>query len=964
MKKGRYSLSIHITSLFLVLTTLIGVILIAISYRYSQDLLANSVNELSHENSQKLESAFRQKAAALFTTLDFIALSPVIENKKPPAKNKRWLATIDLVFKRNPSLAALFYAKPSGEMILMRPLRSDTERKHFAAPNNASLLLTRSQVPKGKKLGLGEQFFFDANFKRIGYKKSNDSQYDPRTRPWYANSKPDGEIHLTEPYPFYYLNTNGITLSKRSTNGKIVVGADFTLSALSKQIAIIGYSPRSKVALFDKSFQLLAHHQLAVDLSHSPSQIEASLEQSIFKPVLNRNSRQSLYEHVRRDGIEWSVSLTPVKLGNNVRLLLAEATPQEDLLTNLLMMRNNQVTVALSILALYCIVVWVVANRIAAPLQTLVKFTDNIARFDFQKTRYPRSRIKEVADLTSSIELMEHTLHDLLRLLRETASNQDFSLLAKTIARQSYLVTKAETIMLYSYDTQDKLFSVAANHSVIPFKIDINELLSSTAWSTAELSQGEVIHFHKTDNALSPYSDILYNSDLYLFPLLNKQGQLVGVLTLGYERAISDVQQDKHAFLKELLSFAEIAKENIDQMQQQKQMLKAFIELIASAIDTKSPYTGSHCQRIPELTKMLTQATQDDDLHFPQFGMSSQQWETLHLASWLHDCGKVTTPEYVIDKATKLETIYDRIHEIRMRFELIKMQEQRNYWKAIAEGADKDQLDDELVSKLQQLDDEFVFIAECNMGDKPMTDEDISKLEQISERTWTRTLDDQIGISWIEKARAGETSSLPSQERLLDDKTTHQVPWPQDMAPQDLWNEEFTLKPGEVKYDRGELYNLSVRRGTLNAEERFIINDHIIQTITMLKLLPYPEHLKNVPEIAGSHHERVDGKGYPRGLTGEQLSIPARIMAIADVFEALTSNDRPYKKAKSLTESIEIMTHMATSGHIDPKLYLIFLEQEVDQDYAEMFLDPEQMSEIDREGHIHKVKEYIKKKWS
>lgn len=434
---------------------------------------------------------------------------------------------------------------------------------------------------------------------------------------------------------------------------------------------------------------------------------------------------------------------------------------------------------------------------------------------------------------------------------------------------------------------------------------------------------------------------------------------LVGVLILGYERAASSEQLDKHDFLKELLSFAEMAKENIDQMQQQKQMLKAFIELIASAIDAKSPYTGSHCQRIPELTKLMTEAAQKDDNYFPQFGLSSQQWESLWIASWLHDCGKVTTPEYVIDKATKLETIYDRIHEIRMRYELLKKQAEVDFWQGLAEGEDKQVLSDQLKSAHQALNDEFTFIAQCNLGQEAMSEEDLARLRKISQRTWKRTIDDQLGVSRLEKQRAGHQSTLPVNESVLADKMVHRIPWPTGSSPQDNWSQKFILTPGEVKFNRGELHNLSVQRGTLTEEERFIINDHIIQTITMLNHLPYPEYLKNVPEMAGGHHERMDGKGYPKGLNEDELSIPARIMAIADVFEALTSSDRPYKEAKTLEESINIMTKMATSGHIDPKLYILFLEKEIDKTYAKMFLSADQITEVDRESHIQSVKAYI-----
>ncbi len=778
-------------------------------------------------------------------------------------------------------------------------------------------------------------------------------------RPWYTNAETDGSIRLTEPYMFYFLKTYGITLSKRSYNNKSVVGADFTLQALSDQVGEIGYSGNSKLILFDRKFQVLAHHQVNINDGDSYEQVLETLKNNVFHSILDQKSLEPLYELETYNGEQWSVTLTPVKLNKNVHLLLAEATPRSDLLANLLLLRNKQVSVALSMLAIYCVVVWFIASRIAQPLKSLVKSTSNIARFDFRKTRYPKSRIKEVADLTNSIELMEHTLHDLLTLLRETASNQDFDLLAKTITRQSFLVTKAETIVLYTYKKEEDKFTVSANHAIIPFKIDLNKLLKGTAWLSNTLKNGQVIHLPANDNTLTPFKDVLYNSDIYLFPLLNREGLLVGVLTLGYERKASPEQLEKHDFLKELLSFAEIAKENIDQMQQQKQMLKAFIELIASAIDAKSPYTGSHCQRIPELTKMITQAAQDDDNYFPQFGLSNQQWEGLWIASWLHDCGKVTTPEYVIDKATKLETIYDRIHEVRMRFELLKKQAEADYWQGVSEGEDKQQLSDKLKSVHQILDDEFAFIAKCNLGQEQMDPEDIERLRQISERTWKRTIDDQLGVSRLEKERAGLKANLPATESVLADKMVHRIPWPAGSSPQDNWRQKFILTPGEVKYNRGELHNLSVTRGTLTEEERFIINDHIIQTISMLDLLPYPEYLKNVPEMAGGHHERMDGKGYPQGLNEDELSIPARIMAIADVFEALTSSDRPYKDAKTLDESIGIMTKMATTGHIDPKLYILFLEKEIDKTYAKMFLSNDQIVEIDRDKHIQAVKSYI-----
>lgn len=953
MRKQRYSLSIHIISLFLCLTALVGTILIVISYQHAQQLLTGSAQELSRENSRKLESTFQVKTGPVLTTLDFMAMNEAIEDHATPTKHANFWSSLKLIFDRNPGVVALYYANDSGDFTLARALRNEADKVRFNAPKDASLMINTTNIE-----GQNRFFFLDGKLHHVGYTQSQDNNFDPRVRPWFQKANGDGQIRLTDPYFFYFLKTSGVTLSRRAADGNSVVGADFTLTSLSKQISDMGYSDNTQLILFDHKFNSLAHHNTG---HTNPLEYDkVNLDDTVFSSVINRISSQIIYETPEFNNKLWSVTLTPVQLNSSTRLLLAEATPQQDLLAPLLSLRDKQVTVALAMLSVSFILVWLVAQRLAQPLHALMEQTGNIARFDFKKTRYSRSMITEVANLTNSIELMEHTLYDLLRLLRETASNQDFSVLAKTIAHQSFLVTRGETIVLYVKEDIQADFNCAANHAIIPFKIDINTLVNSIAWVKTELNKGEIVHLNRDDTNLAKFRDQLYNSDIYLFPLHSRDKQLVGILLLGYERAITPEQSDKHAFLKELLSFGEIAKENIDRMEQQKEMLNAFVELIASAIDTKSPYTGSHCQRVPELTKMLVTAANSDESYFPFFSMSKDQWEALHLASWLHDCGKVTTPEYVIDKATKLETIYDRIHEVRMRFELLKAQAETEYWKAISQGGDPDKLKQELDIKHQQLDDDFAFIGQCNLGGESMSDEALERLERISQVTWTRTLDDQIGVSWIEQQRAGSKVPLPTQETLLSDKKVHQIDWPAVKNTQDPWQEELVLKPGQLKYNRGELYNLSIYRGTLNDEERFIINDHIIQTITMLKRLPYPQHLKEVPEYAGGHHERVDGKGYPRGLNEEQLSIPARVMAIADVFEALTSSDRPYKKAKTLAASIEIMTKMATTGHIDAKLYLIFLEKEIDQTYAKQFLSLDQQVEFDRAVHIKRVKTFLR----
>ncbi|HFQ5290012.1 TPA: HD domain-containing phosphohydrolase [Vibrio vulnificus] len=956
MKKQRYPLSIHITSLFLVLTTVVGIVLITISYNHSQTLLTKSAEGLSNEHAHKLESAFQTSVGPILTTLDFMAVSAFLDEYNNENKLKPWLSALAHIFEENPNLVALYHASESGTFTQYRMLNSPTIRQSFSAPANTFFLINNTHVD-----GTNEFIFLDNQFERIDYKKTNDNKFDPRVRPWFISAEMDGEIRLTEPYFFYFLKTNGVTLSRRSVNGQYVVGADFTLATLSNQLEQLAYSDRTRLALLDKEGRLLAQHQVGIDIQADVSEQQQALKTSIFASLLAKvGYPTTLFETATFNGLDWSITMTPVFLTDKVQLSLAEASPTDEILADLLSMRDKQVLTAILLLAVCFCVVWLVANRLSKPLINLVYLTDNIARFNFKKTRYPQSMIKEVSNLTSSIELMEHTLHDLLRLLRDTAGNQEFEVLAKTIAHQAYLVTKAETILLYIQSEEEKKLILAANHAIIPFKVDINDFVNETPWLMAQLKEGDTIHLDRTTNALKRHQDTIFNSDIFLFPLLNREKQLVGIVTVGYERPPSETQLAKHAFLRELLSFAEIAKDNIDQMQQQKEMLNAFIELIASAIDTKSPYTGGHCQRVPQLVTWLTEVVEKDNKYFPSFKVNAKQWEEIRLAAWMHDCGKVTTPEYVVDKATKLETIYDRIHEVRMRFELLKLQGEVDYWRARSQGEDPDAAKAHLTMLHRQLDDEFAFVARCNAGGESMAEADIEKLNTIAQRQWKRTLDDQLGVSWIEQQRHRNKPELPVMEPLLADKDVHKVPWEAGFHPSQHWQQAYVLKPGEYKYDRGELHNLTVRYGTLTDEERFIINDHIIQTQIMLNHLPYPEHLKNIPEIAGGHHERMDGKGYPLGLHEEELSVPARIMAIADVFEALTSADRPYKKGKTLAESLEIMTNMATSGHIDPKIYLLFLIQKVDQKYASAFVNRSQLSEIDRESHIERVKNYMR----
>ena len=317
------------------------------------------------------------------------------------------------------------------------------------------------------------------------------------------------------------------------------------------------------------------------------------------------------------------------------------------------------------------------------------------------------------------------------------------------------------------------------------------------------------------------------------------------------------------------------------------------------------------------------------------------------IAAWLHDCGKITTPEHIVDKGTKLEANYNRINEIRTRFEVLWRDAEIQYLKTILSGElTKEEARDIFYEKKRKLTDDFEFIAQANIGGEFMSDEKVERIKQIAQQTWLRHFDDRLGLSPFEELNKKENSAnLPVVEKLLADKPEHII--------HRIRPVEFDPKHGikmqvpEHQYNMGEVYNLSISRGTLTAEDRYKINEHMISGIKMLEALPFPPELRNVPRYASTHHETLKGSGYPRKLSAEDLSVPERILVIADIFEALTAADRPYKKAKPVSVAVDIMYKMALDEHLDMELFQLFLESGVYLEYANTFLPSKQVDHVD-----------------
>ncbi len=329
------------------------------------------------------------------------------------------------------------------------------------------------------------------------------------------------------------------------------------------------------------------------------------------------------------------------------------------------------------------------------------------------------------------------------------------------------------------------------------------------------------------------------------------------------------------------------------------------------------------------------------------------------LAAWLHSFGKITTPEYLVDKRTKLEMLYNRIHEIRMRFEVLWRDAEIVFWQQTVQRPENREMNEEALKVKQlQLKDDFAFVAQCNIGTEFMDQNTNERLKRLAKITWERHFDDQLGLSPVElDQQTAATTTLPVTEQLLADKAEHIIPRNQKAA-EDAWAGENLNQP-EYGFNHGELYNLTIESGTLTKEERFRINEHILTTIKMLEALPYPEELSTIPRYATTHLETMNGTGYPRGLTAEDLSVPERIIMLANVFEALTAADRPYKKAKTLSVAIFILHQLVEQELMDRDVFELFLTSGVYKQYAEKFMTSEQIDEVDISKFLREEERYI-----
>ena len=967
----RFPLHVHISVMFTFLLLLTGVVLGLFNYRQTTRIILSSSENLFN----RIEQDVRLDLHSTYEPIRHL-LSLLANDQAADASNLQQRLALLKPFtqslKDNSDLASLYLGYGNGDFFMVRPLRTNALKTLLKAPPTAVYQVWSIEHDASGTVS-SQSLFFDQTLAPVGRDVNSDDRYDPRTRNWYINALQQGDQITTEPYVFFSTHNVGTTLARRSSADS-VIGADLTLEALSATLLKHVVTPSTEIVLFDADGNAVAYpdsRRLIVDDRSARLAKAADLSPNLH--ALLSASHQG--KRLDVNGRHWIVARSNLQEGGPNGLQMALLVPEDELLADAYRMRWQGALITLAILLLCLPLGWLISRILVKPLHALVKEADAIRSFDFNFPVTRRSPVLEVDQLSLSMARMKDTLASFFRITDSLSAETRFAPLLQRVLFETVQIAQAQAGLIYLRESDGNRMEpyglVIDGVSQEPGRLNVlgQDLLADQgpAWFQQLIHADNVVSSLGFEQAADLQNVLLAMQSprihLIGIRLRNRHNETIGLLVLlindsGNAQDLEKLRPDRIAFLQAVSGAAAVSIESQRLQAKQKQLLDAFIQLLAGAIDAKSPYTGGHCQRVPELTLMLAQAAAASQAPaFQRYQPSEDEWEALHIAAWLHDCGKVTTPEYVVDKATKLETLNDRIHEIRTRFEVLKRDAWVSYWQALALGGNAAQLSEQRDAALTQLDDDFAFVARCNLGGEAMAPADLQRLERIAERRWMRTLDDRLGVSWEENRRQAQTPAptLPVSEPLLADKPEHLIERAEsELIPEDNpWG--FKLDVPRYKYNRGELYNLSIARGTLTREERYIINHHMVQTILMLSHLPFPGHLDSVAEIAGGHHEKMDGSGYPKRLKREDMSLPARMMAIADIFEALTAADRPYKKAKTLSEALAIMATMCREAHIDAELFALFINDGVYMRYAARFLDPRQIDAVDPASLLRKA---------
>jgi HD-GYP domain-containing protein (c-di-GMP phosphodiesterase class II) len=952
----RYPLHIHISSLFIIIVMLVCGVQLWLTYSSLNKVLVDANDHLFDRISGEARANLLHHYSPAFSTVTAFSKGQ-LSRLSTHEERLSYVPEISYLLSASPSIFSYTLTLPNGDHFSVYRVFDRKIQKGLEVSPEARYVVFSYYAEQQ----LLHRYEYNEAHDLVNFTSQEKYQVDLRDREWFEIANRES-VAMSAPYYFQKLGKIGITVSRRSESG-VVVAADITLDQISEVLAETISRKSSFRVLYDESGRLYAYsNPKQVIIQEDALDSATILIEDIDNPVVHEavllfgNTVDTVHEFYV-DGEKWIGKVTKSVNNSGHDLYLMMVVKSTELLDKSQVIAKRSILTSLLVLLIALPFVYIAAQRVSAPIRRATLRAQKIESFDFSKKTPQKSHIKEIHDLSQALFGMQQTLSRFLLLTNAIARQDELKPLLGLVANGALDATSAKRALLYLSDDDNVLIP----HSVVSKtddKFDLSQL------SPLDAKNPDVAYLFESLNGVRPkalaveHQDIkraipqIGTQDVFLFlPLLDRGGQVLGGFGLIIEsEQLDTLSTTRLPFIESLSEYASVAIESQQILANQKALLNSFIEVMAGAIDTKSPYTGNHCQRVPVLTEMLTKAAEQSEAEpFKDFKLSSEEWQELQLAAWLHDCGKVTTPEHVVDKAVKLETIYNRIHEIRTRFEVLKRDAHILILQRALGEPLSFELQQELDAKWKRIDDDFAFIAATNVGGEFMTDDAVTRLHSIAQRQWTKTIDEGQGLSWEERRRYEQAETkLGESESVLADQPYHTIPWAVEAEP----STRFTLKKPMYQNNLGELYNLSIRKGTLNDEERYVINNHIVETIKMLESLPFPKGMRNVPAIAGGHHEKVDGTGYPMGLKADAMPLTARVMALADVFEALTSADRPYKEPKTLSESIKIMSFMVKDQHLDAELFKLFLTSGVYQTFAMEFLNPEQIDEVDIEQYL------------
>ena len=901
---------------------ILAITLVAQSYRGMEQAKVTAAAATARQLALSVDDRINAITQPPATALALLRHDPLTRSSTLEQRLQR-LPVIGDVLTSSDIVSAVYAGYDNGDFFLFRKIRSSGSLQFPDAPTNSRYLLQSLEYQGNLREGIWQ--FYNSDLELLERRSLPDYDYDPRQRPWYQAARAGDSLQLSAPYVFFTTQETGLTLSQRAASiPGTVLGVDVTVTDLGSQLAELKQTAGSRLAIVSASGELLAD-------ADGKTEPDAVIRQ-VLEPGTNREIRR-----FHQQGRDWYGMAEQLGTLPDEALSVVVAIPSDELLADVWAALARQTAIAGAIALLLLILGWFMGRQVGKPLERLTDRVSSLSRFRFDTPIRSESHIREASELSIALDDMARTIRSFQNIATVLNRGQDLNQLLRDILDQIIAIVSQERGAIYLYSSHEHKLDLAVNRGL--------ELPASLPAINQAADDNEIIRQLRNHISGHPVFAILRNRRKKLI------GALIIEMEVGDHTHLSD---DLIVFVDEIAGSAAVAIETRELIESQQALLDGFIRLVASAIDAKSPYTGGHCERVPKLAQMITEvAEQASEGPFAHFRMNEDERYEFHLAAWLHDCGKITSPEYVVDKAVKLETIYNRIHEIRARFEILHRDAEVRYLQACLNGEDPTQAAryrDEAQAKLQA---DFGFLANANVGSESMSDEDVARIRQIGAQTWQRHFSDRLGLSGDEQQALADSpeAALPATEPLLADKPWHirtwgdRVPPVQRDDPRNLWG--FDMKLPEYAYNRGELHNLTIQYGTLTEEERFRINEHIVQTICMLDALPLPDRLARVPRLAGTHHERVDGKGYPFGLSGEDMSIPEKIMAVADIFEALTAVDRPYKQGKTLSEALNIMDNMTRQGHIDREVFLLFVRSGTYRRYGAQHLKTEQIDTVD-----------------